>query len=197
MNIERALRTSFDSELAAAAAADRLRRRVDELGLVEVAYTTVDSPVGSLLLAASDAGLVRVGYGGVEETLHDVAAEISPRILEIPARFDEARRQLDEYFAGRRRRFDLSVDLRVVTDFRRRVLDATARIPYGSVATYREIAARAGNARAVRAAGSALGANPVPIIVPCHRVVRTGGGLGGYGGGLDRKKLLLDLEGAA
>ena len=128
--------------------------------------------------------------------LDDLAHRLSPRVLEAPTRLDDVRRQLDEYFAGRRRHFDLTLDWSLTTGFRRRVLRTTARIPYGEVSTYGRVAARAGNGRAARAAGSALGSNPIPIVVPCHRVVRTGGNLGGYGGGLDVKEWLLRLEGA-
>jgi methylated-DNA-[protein]-cysteine S-methyltransferase len=117
-------------------------------------------------------------------------------VLEAPSRLDAVRRELDEYFSGRRLEFDLPIDWSLTAGFTQRVLRATARIPYGSVSTYREMASAAGNARAVRAAGNALGANPIPIVVPCHRILRTGGALGGYGGGLPRKEFLLRLEGA-
>lgn len=165
--------------------------------LVDVAYAPLDSPLGRLLVAATDRGLVRLAYEddrgeGVVEEL----ARLSPRVLEAPARLDAARRQLDEYFEGRRVRFELPLDLRFAPGFRARILEAAARIPFGDVRTYRDVAADAGNARAVRAAGNALGANPVPIVVPCHRVVRSDGTLGGYVGGLDRKRFLLDLEAA-
>ncbi|HVM12216.1 MAG TPA: methylated-DNA--[protein]-cysteine S-methyltransferase, partial [Actinomycetota bacterium] len=138
-------------------------------------------------------GLVRVGYG--EEALDDVARRLSPRILRVPRRVDPARRQLERYFAGRLRRFDIDLDWSLTNGFSRRVLRAAARIPFGEVSTYREVAARAGSPRGSRAAGNALGSNPIPIIVPCHRVLHTAGGLGGYTGGLDRKEFLLRLEG--
>jgi methylated-DNA-[protein]-cysteine S-methyltransferase len=128
--------------------------------------------------------------------LAQLATGVSPRILETPAMLDDARRQLDQYFARRRRDFALPLDLRLAHGFTRRVLEETARIPFGSLASYGDVARRAGSPRAVRATGNALGANPIPIVVPCHRVVRTGGALGGYGGGLERKQLLLRLEGA-
>jgi methylated-DNA-[protein]-cysteine S-methyltransferase len=166
-------------------------------GLLDVAYARLESPVGQLLLAWTGVGLARVAYvDGDQEAaiLADMAARLSPRILAAPRRLDRARRELDEYFAGRRRDFDLPLDLSLMTDFTRRVLTATAGIPYGSVSTYREVAGRAGSPRAYRAAGNALGANPLPIVVPCHRVLHSGGGLGGYTGGLERKRLLLAIE---
>jgi methylated-DNA-[protein]-cysteine S-methyltransferase len=126
----------------------------------------------------------------------DLAERVSPRVLEAPARLDEARRELDLYFDGRLHDFDLALDWRLSRDFRRRALRAVARIPYGQTRSYMEVAAGAGNERAVRAAGTACGTNPIPIVVPCHRVLRTGGGLGGYGGGLPMKQSLLELEGA-
>jgi methylated-DNA-[protein]-cysteine S-methyltransferase len=121
---------------------------------------------------------------------------VSPRVLAAPRKLDEPRRELDQYFAGRRRQFDLPLDWQLTRGFGRRVLEATARIPYGATATYKQVATEAGNARAYRAAGNALGSNPIPIIVPCHRILHSGGGLGGYTGGLERKRLLLGVEGA-
>jgi methylated-DNA-[protein]-cysteine S-methyltransferase len=176
----------------------RLMRRAEEEGLVDVAYTETDTPVGRLLVAATPRGLVRVSFPreSYDEVLGQLADRLSPRVLEAPARLDEVRRELDEYFTGGRRRFELPLDWSLTTsDFRRRVLERTALIPYGETISYREAAAAAGNDRAVRAAGTALGANPIPIVVPCHRVLRTGGALGGYGGGLDTKRYLLALEG--
>jgi len=172
--------------------------RADAEGLLDVAYCDYDSPIGTLLLASTPVGLVRVGFEGEDAggLLDDLAARLSPRVMEAPARLDAVRRELDEYFAGRARRFHLRVDWSLTAGFRRRVLEATARIPFGEVSTYRGVATAAGNAAATRAAGSALGSNPVPVVVPCHRVLRTGGGLGGYGGGLDKKEFLLRLEGA-
>ncbi|HZE04017.1 MAG TPA: methylated-DNA--[protein]-cysteine S-methyltransferase [Solirubrobacteraceae bacterium] len=166
-------------------------------GLLDVAYATLDSPLGRLLLARTEVGLVRLAYvdGDTEETvLADIAARISPRLLAAPGRLDEPRRELDEYFAGRRRDFAVALDMRLMTEFTRRVLTVTAAIPYGSVSTYREVATRAGSPRGSRAAGNALGANPLPIIVPCHRVLHSTGGLGGYTGGLERKRTLLAIE---
>ena len=163
-------------------------------------YAEVDTPVGKLVAARSERGLARLAYedfnGGLDLIVEQLAERLSPRMLEAPARLDDLRRELDEYFEGRRTRFDLPIDWSLVRgDFGRRVLQATARIPFGEVSTYRDVATRAGSAGAVRAAGNALGANPIPIVVPCHRVLRTGGGLGGYTGGLHRKELLLGIEG--
>ena len=176
----------------------RLTERAAEEGLLDVAYTTTDSPFGELLLAATPRGLVRVGLPEQEadELLTDLSARVSPRMLESPAQLDEARRELDLYFEGRLTEFDLPLDWRLSRDFRRRVLRAINRIPYGQTRSYMQVAATAGNERAVRAAGSACGSNPIPIVVPCHRVLRTGGGLGGYGGGVPMKRALLELEGA-
>ena len=176
----------------------RLAARATEEGLVDVAYTTVDSPVGSLLLAATSRGLVRVGFPteDPDDVLEQLADRLSPRVLEAPARLDDARRELDEYFEGRRHHFDVALDWELSgAGFRRKVLRATARIPFGEVRTYRQMAVTAGSPRAYRAAGNALGSNPIPVIVPCHRVLASGGGLGGYGGGLDVKQQLLQLEG--
>lgn len=181
----------------AAAAARRLVARAGREGLIDVAYASVESPLGLLVAAVTRRGLVRLAYHDerLDALLEDLAGRISPRIVEDPPRLDDVRRQLDEYFEGRRRRFDLTIDWALTRGFGRRVLRATARIPYGAVASYREVAERAGNPRAARAAGGALGANPIPIVVPCHRVVRTGGDLGGYTGGIERKELLLGVEG--
>jgi methylated-DNA-[protein]-cysteine S-methyltransferase len=168
-------------------------------GLLDVAYATTDSPVGTLLIAATPRGLVRLAYVGFEdetEVLEQLAAQLSPRILAAPRKLDEPRRELDQYFAGRRRQFELPLDWQLTRGFGRRVLEATARIPFGATATYKEVATEAGNARAYRAAGNALGSNPIPIVVPCHRILHSGGGLGGYTGGLERKRVLLEVEGS-
>ena len=172
-------------------------RAADE-GLLDVAYTSADSPFGPLLLAQTSRGLVRVGLPNQDsdELLADLADRVSPRVLEAPAGLDEVRRELDLYFEGNLRDFELPLDWQLSRDFRRRALRAVARIPYGKTRTYAQVATSAGNERAVRAAGSACGSNPIPIVVPCHRVLRTGGGLGGYGGGLPMKQSLLELEGA-
>jgi methylated-DNA-[protein]-cysteine S-methyltransferase len=179
------------------ASLEHLTERAAAEGLLDVAYTTVDSPFGQLLVATTPRGLVKVGLPAydAEETLEELAARISPRVLEAPARLDEARRQLDLYFEGRLREFDLPLDWQLSGGFRLRALRAIDRIPYGKTRSYTQIAASAGNERAVRAAGTACGSNPIPIVVPCHRVLRSGGALGGYGGGLPMKEALLELEG--
>jgi methylated-DNA-[protein]-cysteine S-methyltransferase len=165
--------------------------------LVDVAYAEFDSPIGRLLLAATEQGLVRLGFPSEDHgaLLEDMALRLSPRVLEMPGRLDAVRRELDEYFAGRRHEFTTPLDWSLSHGFRQRVLKAIAAIPFGEVRTYKEMAVAAGNVAAVRAAGSACGSNPIPLVVPCHRVLRTGGGLGGYGGGLDLKRQLLTLEG--
>jgi methylated-DNA-[protein]-cysteine S-methyltransferase len=175
----------------------RLAERASAEGLLDVAYATTDSPFGPLLLAQTPRGLVRVSLPAYDpnETLEELAARISPRVLESPTELDEARRQLDLYFEGRLTKFDLPLDWRLSEGFRGRVQRAIARIPYGQTRSYMQVAASAGNERAVRAAGTACGSNPIPIVVPCHRVLRSGGGLGGYGGGLPMKRALLELEG--
>ena len=166
-------------------------------GLIDVSYGFADSPMGRLLVAMTRRGLVRLEYPGrsLDEQLQELARRVSPRILEWAKGTEGVRRELDEYFEGRRRRFDVPVDLSLTNGFSRRVLRAAGRIPFGTVATYRDVATQAGSPRGMRAAGNALGSNPVPIVVPCHRVLHTGGGLGGYTGGLDRKVALLRLEG--
>ena len=175
----------------------RLADRAAAEDLLDVAYTMMDSPFGSLLLAATPRGLVKVSLPEYDpnETLEDLAARISPRVLEAPARLDEARRELDLYFEGKLRDFDLPLDWQLTDGFRGRVQRAIAKIPYGKTRSYTEMARSAGNERAVRAAGTACGSNPIPIVVPCHRVLRTGGALGGYGGGLPMKQALLKMEG--
>ena len=174
----------LDSEAAAA-------------GLLDVAYATLDSPVGELLLAVTPRGLVRLAYldDGIDEPLEDLARRISPRVIASARKLDEPRRELDEYFAGHRRAFELAIDWRLSRGFGRRVLEATARIPFGTLSTYGRVAAEAGSPRGSRATGNALGTNPLPIVVPCHRVVRAGGAIGGYTGGLARKRTLLAVEG--
>jgi len=178
-------------------ALQRLADRANAEGLLDVAYAMSDSPFGPLLLAATPRGLVKLSLPGYdpEETLEEIAARISPRVLKAPARLDEARRELDLYFDGKLTEFDLPLDWQLTAGFRRKAQRAIARIPYGQTRSYTEIARSAGNERAVRAAGTACGSNPLPIVVPCHRVLRSGGGLGGYGGGLPMKEALLKLEG--
>ena len=182
---------------AAADSARRFARQAQASGLVDVAFAEMESPFGTLLMASTPKGLVRLAYPDEErdDVLEELARKVSPRLLQAPERLDDVRRQLDAYFEGHRHRFDLEVDYALTRGFVRRVLRATSRIPFGELRTYRVVARDAGNVRAVRAAGNALGSNPIPIVVPCHRVVRTGGGLGGYTGGLDRKRFLLRLEG--
>ena len=186
------MKTTIDPD-----AIDRFKARAAEEGLLDVAYTTTDSPFGPLLLAKTRRGLVRVGLPNqdAEELLVDLADRVSPRVLEAPRELDEVRRELDLYFEGKLDRFDLPLDWRLSGGFRQRVLRAINRIPYGQTRSYTEMARRAGNERAVRAAGTACGSNPIPLVVPCHRVLRTSGALGGYGGGLPMKQGLLELEG--
>ena len=186
--VEQALRRARRADVAGAAesAAQELSARAAHEGLLDVAYTTLDSPVGPVLVAATQRGLVRISFGEVydpEAVLAELSTEISPRVIEAPSYFDAVRRELEEYFHGQRTRFNLPLDWRLTGGFTRRVLRRTARIPYGKVSTYREVAAGAGSPRGARAAGNALNANPIPIVVPCHRVLHSGGGLGGYGGG--------------
>jgi methylated-DNA-[protein]-cysteine S-methyltransferase len=197
-DFEHALRRAGHHNDRAAAAAEAFLRRADHEGLIDVAYATVDAPIGKLLVAGTKRGLVRVAFGGVphDKVLLELAEDVSPRLLEAPARLDPIRRQLDEYFEGRRTGFELPLDWSLSHGFGRRVLRHTAGIPYGEVSTYKTVAAAAGSPRGARAAGNALGANPIPIVVPCHRVLRTGGAIGGYGGGPEVKKFLLELEGA-
>jgi methylated-DNA-[protein]-cysteine S-methyltransferase len=198
---ESALRRAASPGDRAAAAAAAFVDRAEREGLIDVAYATIDapSPIGELLVAGTKRGLVRVVFEENlphERVLLELAEDVSPRVLEAPGRLDAIRRQLDEYFEGRRTTFDLPLDWRLSHGFGQRVLRHTAQIPYGHVSTYKTMAAAAGSPRGARAAGNALGSNPIPIVVPCHRVLHSGGGLGGYGGGLDRKEFLLKLEGA-
>ena len=183
----------------AAALAARTAARAAAEGIAEIAYAQVDSPVGRLVAVATPRGLARIAYelenGGLDSILDDVALKLSPAIVEAPARLDRVRRELDEYFARRRTGFDLELDWALsAPGFRRRVLQECARIPFGATSTYKQMALAAGSPRAFRAAGGALGSNPIPIVVPCHRVLSSSGGLGGYTGGLERKRLLLSLE---
>jgi methylated-DNA-[protein]-cysteine S-methyltransferase len=195
--LERAL--SRDSSLEPQDSLPDLSQAAAAAGLLDVAYATLDSPVGTLLLATTPRGLVKLAYvepGEVDAELHELAFTVSPRVLAAPRRLDEPRRELDEYFARRRHEFELPIDWQLSHGFARRVLRATAGIPFGSVSSYKLIASAAGSPRGYRAAGNALGANPLPIVVPCHRVLASGGGIGGYTGGLDRKRKLLAIEGA-
>jgi len=168
-------------------------------GLLDVAYTTVDSPVGTLLLAATPRGLVRVAYDieGHDGVLEILASKLSPRVLRAPKRLDVAARELDEYFSGQRRAFDLPVDLSLSSGFRRLVQQHLPEIGYGQTASYRQVAELVGNPKAVRAVGTACATNPLPVVVPCHRVTRADGTPGGYVGGAAAKMTLLNLEAAA
>jgi len=195
--LERRLAPPTATRLDVEAFRATLARRAADAGLLDVAYATADSPLGSLMVAVTERGLVRLSYPDEDlaTQLDELAERVSPRILAAPERTDAVRRQLDEYFDRRRHDFDVPIDWRLVRGFATSVLRATARIPFGAVSTYREVAAEAGSPNAYRAAGNALGSNPIPIVVPCHRVLHAGGGLGGYTGGLDRKRYLLRLEG--
>ena len=181
-----------------ATATEGLLARAESEGLVEVAYATVDSPFGELMVAATDRGVVKLSLPNYDDdlALAEIAAKISPRVLELPKRLDPVRRELDAYFEGKLDRFETRVDWRLSHGFTDKVLHQIARIPYGKTLSYGEIASKAGNPRAFRAAGTACGANPVPLIVPCHRVVQSGGKPGNYGGGPEMKLELLKLEGA-
>jgi methylated-DNA-[protein]-cysteine S-methyltransferase len=175
----------------------RFRDAAAAEGLLDVAYDLVDTPVGRLLVAVTDRGLCEIRYDPEPEREEEQLARVfGARVLRSPRPTDDARRQLDEYFAGDRRRFELPVDLRLSREFGRAVLKELARVPYGELTTYGTLAARAGRPRAARAVGTVMNRNPVPIVLPCHRVVGSTGALTGYGGGLDRKRTLLELEGA-
>jgi methylated-DNA-[protein]-cysteine S-methyltransferase len=198
--LEEALRRSapLAGEDEAVGAAAALAERADDAGVLDVAYGTLETPLGEMLVATTGRGLVRIGLpnADVDRVLERVASEVSPRVLELPRRTDTARRELDEYFAGRRKEFDLPIDWSLVHgDFSRRLLRGLPRVRYGETISYSEAASRAGSPRAHRAAGNALASNPLAIVVPCHRVIRSGGDLGSYGGGPDMKEKLLRMEG--
>ena len=178
---------------------DRLADAAQAEGVLDVAYRTVDTPVGPLLLAATERGLVRVAYLAEDHdaVLQTLADRISPRVLRAPARLDTTARELDEYFTGTRRTFDVPLDWRLSAGFRATVLHRLPDIEYGHTASYAAVATLAGNPKAVRAVGSACATNPLPVVVPCHRVVRSDGSMGGYLGGLEAKRTLLTLEAAA
>jgi len=197
-SIERILRSGPDGG-GVGESVSRFAAAAEAAGLVDVAYVRAGTPFGDVLMAGTSKGLVRIGFlhtSSEEELLREIAVSVSPRVLHAPGRLDEARRQLDEYFEGRRRTFELATDRRLIRGFAREVLAHTARIPYGSFLTYGEVAAEAGKPRAHRAAGTALARNPIPIVIPCHRVLRSGGVIGNYGGGPEMKARLLALEGA-
>jgi methylated-DNA-[protein]-cysteine S-methyltransferase len=196
--LEELLRGEPDVADAAARASERAVATARDLGLTDVSYSFEPSPVGDLLVAVTPRGLIRLAYNAEESAdavLAELARRVSPRVVEAPAALDEVRRELDQYFDGKRTSFEIPVDWRLHDGFSRRVLRATARIPFGNVLSYAQVAAKAGSPRAYRAAGNALGSNRIPIVVPCHRVVASGGKIGGYTGGLERKEYLLHLEG--
>jgi methylated-DNA-[protein]-cysteine S-methyltransferase len=174
----------------------RLAHQAQAHNLLDVAYRTVDSPFGSLLLAATPAGLVRIAYAGEDhdQVLATLADKVSPRVLRAPNRLDEPARQLGDYFANRRHGFDLPIDFQLAHGFRRTVLEWLPHVPYGQTVSYAQLAGDVGSPRAVRAVGTACATNPLPLVIPCHRVVRTDGSLGNYIGGTDTKRQLLQLE---
>jgi methylated-DNA-[protein]-cysteine S-methyltransferase len=176
----------------------RLEREADSADMLDVAYRTIDTPVGTLLLAATTAGLVRVAYDveGHDAVLASLAERISPRVLRAPSRLDSVARQIDEYFAKRRKVFEVTVDLRLAEGFRRNVIEHLREIGYGHRESYATVAAAIGSPRAVRAVGTACAHNPLPVVIPCHRVVRSDGSTGLYVGGPMAKSTLLDLEAA-
>jgi methylated-DNA-[protein]-cysteine S-methyltransferase len=176
----------------------RFREAAARESLLDVAYDFLDTPIGTLLVAATDRGLCRISYDPQpeQEELERLARTFGVRVLRSPAPFEPARHQLDEYFEGHRQQFELTLDLAQLADFNRRVLHELARVPYGEVVTYGELASRAARPRAARAVGMVMNRNPLPIVLPCHRVIGANGKLVGYGGGLDRKEKLLRLEGA-
>lgn len=195
-----------DTDLLPTASAEAVRRLHARLsddaaaeGLLDVAYRTLDSPVGPLLLAATEDGLLRVAYAREDHdrVLKTIADQVSPRILNAPARLDRTAAEIEEYFAGQRHAFDLRLDLRLSHGFRREVLTRLPQIAYGTTASYANVAGAVGSPKAVRAVGSACATNPLPVVVPCHRVVRADGSAGGYVGGAEAKQTLLDLEAAA
>ena len=196
-DLDQRLRRSATPAVDPAAVTARLADQADADGLLDVAWDTLDTPLGELAVFLTPRGLVRLSYGNepMADTLDELASRVSPRILRSPRRTEQARRELDAYFAGRLRRFDTPVDWTLTRGFTRGVLAATARVPYGETASYGEVAAEAGSPRAARAAGNALSANPIPILVPCHRIIHGDGGIGGYTGGLERKRFLLRIEG--
>jgi methylated-DNA-[protein]-cysteine S-methyltransferase len=177
----------------------RFRDAAVQAGLLDAGYDVLESPVGPLLVASTDRGLLRISYSSryePEETLEEIARLVGPRVLRAPRSVDVVHRELDEYFAGRRHVFDLGLDLRGLPPFSIAVLEELARVPYGHTATYGELAARAGSPKAARAVGMVMNRNPIPIVLPCHRIVGASGSLVGYAGGLERKVALLELEGA-
>ena len=176
----------------------RFRSAAAAAGLLDVAYDVADSPIGPLLVAANERGLCRIGFDGdPERDVESLARAFGVRVLRVPRKLDAVRRQLEEYFAGRRQAFELRLDIRGVPEFNRRALEELARVPFGHVTTYGQLAERIGRPRSARAIGGAMNRNPIPIVLPCHRVVGSNGSLTGYGGGLHRKQALLELEGVS
>jgi methylated-DNA-[protein]-cysteine S-methyltransferase len=197
-DVERRLGDLAPGDRAARDAVDRALERAALDGAADLAYDSMDTTLGPLLMVRGARGLVRVAYAGGEDAdreLERLSERLSPRLVRAPAALDDVRRQIDEYLRGRRSTFEVRVDLALVGPFARRVLDATAAVPYGEVTTYGDLAATVGRPRAARAVGNALGSNPVPIVIPCHRILRAGGGLGGYTGGTGIKRALLGVEG--
>ncbi|MEV4052317.1 methylated-DNA--[protein]-cysteine S-methyltransferase [Amycolatopsis sp. NPDC049688] len=186
----------FEFQLDPEVRHERLAAAAERSGLLDVAYRTLDTPVGSLLLAATERGLVKVAFDRQDHdaVLAALAAEISPRILRAPSRLDAVSRQLDEYFTGERRAFDVPLDFRLARGFRLSVLEHLPEISYGHTESYAQVAAAAGSPKAVRAVGTACARNPLPVVVPCHRVVRSDGSYGQYAGGEEAKRTLLTLE---
>lgn len=175
----------------------RFREAAARAGLLDAGYDVVESPIGPLLVAASELGILRISFDAdPDQELDRLARTAGRKVLRAPHAVDPVRRELDEYFARRREAFDLSLDLRGTTPFTAQVLHELARVPYGHTATYGELAARVGRPRAARAVGMVMNHNPIPIVLPCHRIIGADGSLVGYGGGLDRKVHLLRLEGA-
>ena len=197
-DLEQQLRAAPVAELNRKGLTAALAQRAGKASLLDVAYAEIDSPIGELIVFVTPRGLLRIKYADepIDGVLAEVAARVSPRILRAPARTDEARHELEAYFGLRRRTFNLPIDWSLVHGFAGRILRRTARIPFGDVRSYGQLAVAAGSPRAARAVGNALGSNPIPIVVPCHRVLHADGGLGGYSGGLDRKRYLLALEGS-
>lgn len=196
-DLERRLTRTKARKLSTQRVTAELARRADAAGLLDVAWATLDTPLGPIAVFVTRRGLVRVAYDreNFGEVAAEVAEQVSPRVLVAPQRTDIVREQLDDYFEARRRTFDVPIDWTLVRGFNQGVLKATADIPFGETASYGDVAAVAGSPRAARAAGNALAGNPIPIVVPCHRVIHAGGGLGGYTGGLENKRFLLRLEG--
>jgi methylated-DNA-[protein]-cysteine S-methyltransferase len=197
MNANELKRLAAGDDDRARELASRVEREAADRGLLDVAVAPVDSPLGPLLVAVTPRGLARVAFAEEDRdaVLDEIARKISPRILESASATDEIRRELDEFFAAGRTRFQVRVDRRLIRGIATDVLRATSRIPYGQVSTYGAVATQIGMPTAARAVGRALGSNPIPVVIPCHRVIGAGGALTGYAGGLERKIALLELEG--